>query len=181
MDDERADAQVQILGALERMGRLLREMSQVVAREHASTRATMAIARLLDDAGEAGEVGIGDVAEALRIDISVASRQVSELVVEGLVERTVVDGDRRARHLRLTDSGRAYAEELRAVVRRMTDETFAGWTVDELHAAAGTLDRLVESVSATAGCPPEADPSTATPRTSPAPPRTRRHTAVVPG
>ena len=177
-DDERGDAQAQILRALERMGRLMREMSQVVARDHARTRATNAIARILDTAGE---VGVGDVAEALRIDMSVASRQVSELVAEGLVERTVADGDRRARNLRLTPAGRAYADELRAVMRRMADETFAAWSVDELHAAAGTLDRLVESVGASAACPADTDTDAAAHRTSPAPPRTRRHTAVAPG
>ena len=118
MTDERADAQAQILGALERMGRLIREMGQLVAREHASTRATMAIARLLDDAGE---VGVGDVAEALRIDMSVASRQVSELVAEGLVERTVSDGDRRARQLRLTQAGRLPRVLVRTVQEQRPD------------------------------------------------------------
>jgi DNA-binding MarR family transcriptional regulator len=153
MDDERAEAQAQILGAMERMGRLLREMSQGVAKDHASTRATMAIARLLDGAGEDGEIGVGDVAEALRIDMSVASRQVSDLVTEGLVERTVVDGDRRARHLRLTAAGRAYADELRAVMQVKAELTFAGWSVDELQVAARTLDHLVTSVADAAGCP----------------------------
>ncbi|MBN9374736.1 MAG: winged helix-turn-helix transcriptional regulator [Cellulomonas sp.] len=153
MDDERAEAQAQIIGAMERMGRLLREMSQGVAKDHASTRATMAIARLLDGAGEDGEVGVGDVAEALRVDISVASRQVSDLVTEGLVERTVVDGDRRARHLRLTAAGRAYADELRAVMQVKAEITFAGWSVDELKVAATTLDHLVTSVAGATGCP----------------------------
>lgn len=152
MDDERAEAQAQIIGAMERMGRLLREMSQGVAKDHASTRATMAIARLLDGAGEDGEVGVGDIAEALRVDISVASRQVSDLVTEGLVERTVVDGDRRARHLRLTAAGRAYAEELRAVMRAKAETTFADWSADELKVAATTLDHLVASVAGAAGC-----------------------------
>ena len=156
MNDERADAQTQILGAMERMSRLLREMSQGVAKEHASTRATMAIARLLDDAGEDGEVGVGDVAEALRVDMSVASRQVSELVTEGLVERIVVDGDRRARHLRLTPVGRQYADELRAVMQQKADATFADWSVDELRTAATTLDHVVAAVAGYAGCPPHA-------------------------
>ncbi len=153
MDDERAEAQAQIIGAMERMGRLLREMSQGVAKDHASTRATMAIARLLDAAGDDGEIGVGDIAEALRIDMSVASRQVSDLVTEGLVERIVVDGDRRARHLRLTAAGRAYADELRAVMRVKAELTFSDWTVDELQAAATTLDHLVASVAGAAGCP----------------------------
>ena len=172
--DERTEAQGQIIAALDRMGRLLREMSQLVAREHASTRATMAIARLLENAGE---VGVGDVAEALRVDMSVASRQVSELVAEGLVERTVADGDRRARHLRLTPAGRAYAEELRAVMRRLAADTFADWSVDELRAAAATLDHLVASVAGTAGCPPYVGAL----QHADDPPTRTRQTAAVPG
>lgn len=173
MTDERADAQAQILGALERMGRLIREMGQLVAREHASTRATMAIARLLDDAGE---VGVGDVAEALRIDMSVASRQVSELVAEGLVERTVPDGDRRARQLRLTQAGRAYADEVRSVMRTMADEAFADWSADELRAAATTLDHLVGTLAGSAGCPPYARALHRAAALNP-----REETAAVPG
>ena len=153
MDDERAEAQALILGALERMGRLIREMSQVVAREHTSTRATMAIARLLDSVGE---VGVGEVAEALRVDMSVASRQVSDLVTAGLVERTVANGDRRVRQLRLTAAGRVLAEDLHVVMHRVADETFADWSPEDLHDAAATLDRLVTSLAGSVGCSPHA-------------------------
>ena len=173
MDDERTEAQAQILRAPERMGRLIREIAQVVAQEHASTRATIAIARLLDEAGNAG---VGDVAEALRVDMSVASRQVSDLVAAGLVERTVADGDRRARHLRLTPAGRLYAEELRAVMRRMADETFADWSADDLQTAATTLDHLVASLAGSAGCPPYARAMYRAAALSP-----REETAAVPG
>lgn len=149
--DERAQAQARIVRAMERMSRLMRELSQVVAREHAGRRATMTIARLLDDAGE---VGVGELAQALRIDMSVASRQVSELVAEGLVERTVADGDRRARNLRLTPAGRAYADQVRAAVQQFADETFAGWSPAELGIAADVFERIVTSVAQATDCRP---------------------------
>jgi DNA-binding MarR family transcriptional regulator len=149
--DERTDAQARIVRAMERMSRLVRDVSQVVAGKQTGTRATVTIARLLDSAGE---VGVGDVAQALRIDVSVASRQVSELVAEGLVERTVADGDRRARNLRLTPAGREYADRLREGVRRFADETFADWSAAELGIAADVFERIVASIAGTTGCPP---------------------------
>lgn len=149
MIDGRADAQVRIMRAMERMGRLQRELAHAVARENDGVRATMSIARLLDQRGEAG---VSDVAEALRVDLSVASRQVSELVDAGFVERTVADGDRRARSLRLTPAGQEYADRVRASIRRLADEAFADWSADELRTAADSLERIVASTARAAGC-----------------------------
>ncbi len=148
---DRTDAQTRILCAMERMGRLQREIAHGVARETEGTRAMLSIARLLDQAGEAG---VGDIAEKLRVDMSVASRQVSELVDAGLVERTVADCDRRARSLRLTPEGRTYAERIRAVLSRRTDEVFADWSAEDLAAAARVFERMVESTARVSGCPP---------------------------
>lgn len=147
--NERAEAQARILRAIERMSRLQREIAHTVAREHEHTKAAMSIARLLD---QLGEVGVGDIAQALRVDMSVASRQVSELVDAGLVERTVDSGDRRARNLRLTEAGRAYVERIRATMLRWSDEIFADWSVAELTAAADVYERLVESTARASGC-----------------------------
>jgi DNA-binding MarR family transcriptional regulator len=148
---DRTDAQARILRAMERMGRLQREIAHGVARETDGTRAMLSIARLLDQAGEAG---VGDIAEKLRVDMSVASRQVSELVDAGLVERTVADGDRRARSLRLTPEGTAYAERIRVVLRRRAADVFADWSDEDLAAAAGVFERIVESTARVSGCPP---------------------------
>ena len=85
---------------------------------------------------------MSDIAHTLRVDISVASRQVSQLVDDGLVERAVDDGDRRVRTIRLSPAGRSLAVEIAAVLDRRAGEVFADWTNDELATATTTLDRL---------------------------------------
>lgn len=149
MTDDRTETQVRVMRALERMARLMREIAFTVARDTVGTRATMSITRLLDQVGEAG---VGDIAEALRVDTSVASRQISELVAAGLVERTVVNGDRRARHLRLTPAGRVHAEQIRTVMRDRADTVFEDWSADELGVAATVLERMVESTARAHRC-----------------------------
>jgi len=143
------DPQVRILRAIERMFRLQREIAHTIAKDHGGNRAAMSVARLLEQLGEAS---VGDIAQAMRVDLSVASRQVSELVDAGLVERTVAEGDRRARNLRLTAEGHAYAGRLRASLRRWTDEVFAGWTPAELSVAADVYERFVACAAAASGC-----------------------------
>lgn len=150
MADERRDAQARILRSLERQSRLQREIALGVAREHGISRASLSIVRLLDQLGEAG---VGDLAQALRVDLSVASRQLSELVSEGIVERTVDDVDRRARSLRLTAAGRTIADGIRAVMHSRVAEAFGAWTPGELAEAATTLERIVEATARAAGCP----------------------------
>lgn len=143
------DPQLRILRAIERMFRLRREIAHAIAKDQGGNRAAMSVTRLLEQLGEAG---VGDIAQAMRVDLSVASRQVSDLVDAGLVERTVAEGDRRARNLRLTAEGHAYAARLRASLRRWTDEAFTGWTPAELAIAADVYERLVESAAAASGC-----------------------------
>ncbi len=151
MPGERRDTLARILRALERQSRLQREIALGVAREHGISRASLSIVRLLDQLGEAG---VGDLAHALRVDVSVASRQLSELVGDGIVERTVDGDDRRARSLRLTSAGRAVADDIRASMHRRVDEAFGSWSTDELAAAAATLEQLVQATALAAGCPP---------------------------
>src|SRR5690606_3868412 len=50
---------------------------------------------------------VKDVAEALHVDFSVASRQLSALIDAGYIERTDDPGDRRAAILHATKAGRA--------------------------------------------------------------------------
>ncbi len=149
MSDERQDAQLRILRAIERMFRLQREIAHAITKDQGGNRAAMSVTRLLDQVGEAG---VGDIAQALRVDMSVASRQVSELVDAGLVERTVAAGDRRARNLRLTPAGREYSDRIRDSLRRWTDEVFADWSPAELSVAADVYERLVESAATATGC-----------------------------
>ncbi|WP_456826300.1 MarR family winged helix-turn-helix transcriptional regulator [Cellulomonas sp. P5_E12] len=133
-----------LLRSVEAFSRALRESSLGVAREIGCSKGTLAIVRILE---RRGTLQVGDIAHALRVDISVASRQVSQLVDDGLVERAVDDGDRRVRTVRLSPAGRSLAVEIRSVLDRRADEIFADWSSADVEAATASLDRLTTTIS----------------------------------
>lgn len=146
----------QLLRSVEAFSRALRESSLGVARDVGCSRATLAIVRILE---RRGPLQVSDIAHALRVDISVASRQVSQLVADGLVERAVDHGDRRVRTIGLSPAGRSLALEIAAVLDRRAGEVFADWSPDDLTAATTTLDRLTTTVTRLADLP-DAGPTT---------------------
>ena len=112
------------------LGRVNRELQRRAVPEHppACLQALGVIAR-----GEA--VRVSDIAERLRIDLSVASRQVAVLEASGWVTRTIDPADGRARTLATTDAGRAVLADTLA---RMADAyigVLEGWSEDELDVA----------------------------------------------
>ena len=133
-----------LLRSVEAFSRALRESSLGVAREIGCSKGTLAIVRILE---RRGTLQVGDIAHALRVDISVASRQVSQLADDGLVERAVDDGDRRVRTVRLSPAGRSLAVEIRSVLDRRADEIFADWSSADVEAATASLDRLTTTIS----------------------------------
>ena len=133
-----------LLRSVEAFSRTLRESSLGVARDLGCSKGTLAIVRILQ---RRGTLQVSDVAHVLRVDISVASRQVSQLVDDGLVERAVDDEDRRVRTVRLSPAGRSLALEIGAALDRRADELFSNWSADELAAAVATLDRLTGTLA----------------------------------
>ena len=133
-----------LLRSVEAFSRTLRESSLGLARDIGCSKGTLAIVRILE---RRGTLQVGDIAHALRVDISVASRQVSQLVDDGLVERAVDDGDRRVRTVRLSAAGRSLADEIGATLDRRAHEVFAEWSPQDVDAARGALDRLTTTLS----------------------------------
>jgi MarR family transcriptional regulator for hemolysin len=137
----------QLLRSVEAFWRTLREAGPALVRDTECSRSTAALVRLLATRARSGHpTQVSDVAHALRVDMSVASRQVSQLVDEGLVERTVDAEDRRARTLRLTPRGvdRAQAVEVRLLER--TAELFEDWSPADIAGATTTLQRLAATL-----------------------------------
>ncbi|MEZ0448788.1 MarR family winged helix-turn-helix transcriptional regulator [Cellulomonas sp. ICMP 17802] len=133
-----------LLRSVEAFNRALRESSLGVARDLGCSKGTLAIVRILQ---RRGTLQVGDLAHVLRVDISVASRQVSQLVDDGLVERAVDDEDRRARTIRLSADGRALADEIGSALDRRMGEIFSDWSAAEIEAATVTLDRLTTTIA----------------------------------
>ena len=106
-----------------------------------------------------GPVRISDVAGRLRIDLSVASRQVAALVAAGYAEREPDPDDRRSYRISATERG---TQVLRESHRRMVEafaRPLAEWPEDDIVALAAGLDRLREDF---------ADPAARNPQEAPA-------------
>lgn len=100
-----------------------------------------------------GPARIGDIAQMLSVDGSVASRQVAALAAAGYVRREPDPEDRRAHRITTTEAG---TRVLRVSHRRMV-AAFAGaledWPEEEVVALAERLDRLREDFARTSGAP----------------------------
>lgn len=141
--DATLDAANDLVLAIDELTRAQRESAARIARDLDWSRAGLGVLRLLDTCGP---VPLGDVASRMRVDASVASRQVSPLVDAGLVRRTVDDEDRRVRTLELTDEGRA---KVRAVYRHiggLVARTFDDWSTDQIVEATRHIRRVAAAV-----------------------------------
>lgn len=93
-----------------------------------------------------GPLRSSELADALVADPSTVSRQVAQLVAEGLVRREADPDDGRAAHLVLTDAGRDKLAGLVAFRRRLAASLLADWTPDEMDTFVTLLDRFVAAV-----------------------------------
>lgn len=87
---------------------------------------------------------IGDVAEALAIDPSTASRVVDGAVASGLLERGAAAEDRRRVQLHVTSEGESVLDEVTARRRALLAHVTRGWDADDLVVLVSLLERLVE-------------------------------------
>ncbi|MFC6419823.1 MULTISPECIES: MarR family winged helix-turn-helix transcriptional regulator [Sanguibacter] len=134
-----------MLRALDEFGRAQREIGARLARSMDLPRAGIGILRYLYATAE--PVSVGCAAQHLRVDLSVASRQVSALVDAGLVRRTVDDGDRRSRSIELTDLGHARVDELKEHITVLMTDMFADWEPHELSAATDHMAALARTIA----------------------------------
>lgn len=114
--------------------------------------ATMGILALLV---RHGGLRLTTVAERQFIDTSVASRQVTELVERGLVERVPDPQDARANLLVATEQGRVLASRARQRQRHLAEQALAAWSDTELRSLAENLARLNGDLRARFGNPPD--------------------------
>ncbi|MFI2702220.1 MarR family winged helix-turn-helix transcriptional regulator [Cellulosimicrobium composti] len=139
-----------LIRALDELARAQRESAVRIARDLDIPRSSFGLLRTLQ---RCGPVPLGDVAARLRVDLSVASRQVSHLVEAGLVRRTVDDDDRRARTVELTDAGRRLVLRAYDHIDALAATTFAEWREDEIVEATRQIERVAAAVVAVHDAP----------------------------
>jgi DNA-binding MarR family transcriptional regulator len=93
---------------------------------------------------------MGELAAALWVDASTATRAVAPLVARGLVERTRDPADGRCVRVALTAYGRAFQEDVAARRTEVWNTMLEGFTPEELEVFAGSMERLVEALDAVA-------------------------------
>ena len=85
---------------------------------------------------------MSDLSARLRVSNGSVTGIVERLVGEGLVERTAVDGDRRAMRVRLTPEGIARFAEMAAEHETWVDAKLAAFSAAELDTLIKLLDRI---------------------------------------
>jgi DNA-binding MarR family transcriptional regulator len=91
---------------------------------------------------ELGPARLTDVAEAVGIDISTASRQIRALETLGLVSRRADATDQRAFHVTLTAEGTRTLERTRRARQDAMRDMLAAWDDDDVGVLAALLERL---------------------------------------
>lgn len=87
-----------------------------------------------------------ELADALRVDASTATRAVQKLVDSGLAERRSDDRDARCVHVSPTDDGRALYDEIVASRRSGMLDLLSDLSVTERRAIADSMEALVAAL-----------------------------------
>lgn len=104
---------------------------------------------------ERGPLAMGELAAALRLDVTSMTRVVDGLVEKGLVERAADPGDRRIRLARLTRSGRTLTRKIRSELVEEHARVLEGIPGPSRESVIVAMERLLEAfldrTTATAG------------------------------
>ena len=102
----------------------------------------------LDAIIELGPVRMGDLAAALRVDASTATRTVARLADAGLAARGECEDDKRGVVIKATPLGRRRQTRMVATATETLEEILAVFDAGERRALAALMQRLVESLDA---------------------------------
>lgn len=100
----------------------------------------------LNDTGEAAsQCQIAD-----RMDVSPASvaRTIKNLDAGGYIARNESAGDGRRNEIRITEKGKAIAEESKRMFSRTDEKIFENFSEEELNCLRGFLERMTENIRA---------------------------------
>lgn len=92
--------------------------------------------------GMAGQTRHSDLAREAALDKGLLSRNVKNLVKQGVVVSTPDEFDHRVQHLSLSEKGQAIFDRALPVTRRRQDHLRAGLTKDEINTFRRVLDKL---------------------------------------
>ncbi|MEU1629268.1 MarR family transcriptional regulator [Streptomyces sp. NPDC020096] len=133
--------------------RVLLSLSYLLTRPQAHdrsvTRADVQIGRsdvhlLMALENDGGSCRVGDLAARLLVEPSHVTRQVAQLQLQGLVERTPDQTDRRARNITITPMGTSVLSRLRRSNRESLRQALHDIDERDIDATVRVLRRLIE-------------------------------------
>lgn len=117
---------------------------------------TLARARTLIHLSKKNAMTQTELAEVLEVEGPTLVRLLDGLERQGLTERRPVEGDRRAKHIALTESGRRLAGEVTRLGNELREEVLADVSEAELISATRVFRALAQKIAVVAGCEPNA-------------------------
>jgi DNA-binding MarR family transcriptional regulator len=121
------------------------DVNLVEGEQHLSHGKMLACTLLADiQQNREGAISIKDVAAFLDLEHSTASRLMSELEADGLIERGVDPEDRRRTTIALTPAGLAAVDGLTEVRRWVMQRVLDGWDTAELDRLVHDLERVID-------------------------------------
>jgi DNA-binding MarR family transcriptional regulator len=90
-----------------------------------------------------GEVTVGAIADAMRLDPSRGSRLVAELVAQGILRRDASQADGRRSVVVRTELGDRLLAEIHAAKRKLLATVLGDWSPEELSAFAALFEKFV--------------------------------------
>ncbi len=148
---------------VERLDRALLQMRRTVVRPPTAQVPIPALQRTVDVAKVAACLAVGDlealddsavpasvkdVAAALSLEHSTASRLLVETEAEGLIARTVDPRDRRRTVVHLTDTGRAVVAQSVSIRTWAMDAFLSDWSARELRDFTELVEKFSASIAA---------------------------------
>lgn len=124
--------------AIYRLGLVKRDMVRRTGFEPGGGLLPLAILQVRDGAR------VKDIADAMHVDLSVASRQIAALIEAGYIERAADPADGRAAVLHVTRKGRAALKRARERIVSAFAKALADWSDEDV----ATLTRLTERLRA---------------------------------
>jgi DNA-binding MarR family transcriptional regulator len=138
--------------ALEQLARVTRSRRADAERAaRAGVHLPRASQMVLRQAVEAGPVRISDLARALHISDAAASRTVTALEQEGLIERQASPDDGRVALVDITPRGRKVQRRLREAQDEIFGASLSHWSGPDLARLADMMDRLAVDLRALPG------------------------------
>lgn len=142
MSTSQHDASLRALASLHGIGRTLRRRARA---QHGDS---VALLTVLGAVAVPGGVRASEVADQLLLDLSSVSRRLTTLEGQGLVEKVVDAGDRRASLVALTATGRDLLDSLRHRAGDAMSTVLADWSQHDLDTLVRLLGRLEADLAA---------------------------------